>query len=270
VNSRLLGDGVFGLGEVRVVALCNQKGGVGKTTSAINLSAALKILGKKMLLLDLDPQANSSVSFFGFDVFNSPVSIYNVLVDENVNIHDVIRRTDEGVDVLPSNLNLAGAELELTGSIAGETALRDRLVGVQGEYDYVLIDCPPALNIFTVNALVAATDVFICIQPSFLPMVGTEQLTRTIKIVKSRLNSKLKVSGIILTMCDERKIIRRESINEINRYFSDVVFDTRIRVDVKLEEAPSHMKSIFKYAPESHGAEDYMNLAKEVVKRVQG
>jgi len=268
VNSRLVRDGVFRLSEMKVVALCNQKGGVGKTTSGINLSAALKILGKRVLLLDLDPQANSSVSFFGFDVFNSPVSVYNVLVDENVNIHDVIRRTDEGVDVLPSNLNLAGAELELTGSIAGETALRDRLAGVQGEYDFVFIDCPPALNIFTVNALVAATDAFICIQPSFLPMVGTEQLTRTIKIVKSRLNGRLKISGIILTMCDERKIIRRESINEINRYFSDVVFDTRIRVDVKLEEAPSHMKSIFKYAPESHGAEDYMNLAKEVMRRV--
>jgi chromosome partitioning protein len=266
----MLGDDALGLGEARVVALCNQKGGVGKTTSAINLSVALKILGEKVLLLDLDPQANSSVSFFGFDVFNSPVSVYNVLVDENVNIHDVIRRTEEGVDVLPSNLNLAGAELELTGSIAGETALRDRLVAVLGEYDYIFIDCPPALNIFTVNALVAATDAFICIQPSFLPMVGTEQLTRTVKIVKNRLNSNLKVSGIILTMCDERKIIRRESINEINRYFSDVVFDVRIRVDVKLEEAPSHMMSIFKYAPQSHGAEDYMNLAKEVLKRVKG
>jgi chromosome partitioning protein len=255
---------------MKIVALCNQKGGVGKTTSAVNLSAALKLLGKKVLLLDLDPQANSSVSFLGFEVFNSPVSIYNVLVDEKVNVHDAIRHTDEGVDVLPSNLNLAGAELELTGSIAGETALKDRLVGVQGEYDFVFIDCPPALNIFTVNALVAATDVFICIQPSFLPMVGTEQLTKTIRVVKSRLNSGLRVSGIILTMCDERKIISRESINEINRYFSDVVFDTRVRIDVKLEEAPSYTKSIFKYASDSHGAEDYMNLAKEVIKRVQG
>lgn len=254
----------------RVVALCNQKGGVGKTTSAVNLSVALSTLGKKVLLIDLDPQANSSVSFFGFDVFSSPRSVYNVLVNENVSVREIIRRSDEGIDILPSNLNLAGAELELTGSIAGETALRDKLSPVQGDYDYVFIDCPPALNIFTINALVAATDVFVCVQPSFLPMVGTEQLTRTVKIVRDRLNKQLRISGVILTMCDERKIISRESINEINRYFSDVVFDSRIRVDVKLEEAPSHTKSIFKYAPDSHGAEDYMNLAKEVIRRVQG
>ncbi|WXG45741.1 MAG: ParA family protein [Candidatus Atabeyarchaeum deiterrae] len=253
---------------MKIVALCNQKGGVGKTTSAVNLSVALGMLGKKVLLLDLDPQANSSVSFFGFDVFNASLSMYNVLVDEKVGVRDVIRRTEEGIDLLPSNLNLAGAELELTGSIAGETALKDKLAAVQNDYDYTFIDCPPALNIFTINALVAATDVFVCIQPSFLPMVGTEQLTRTIKIVKDRLNKQLRISGVILTMCDERKIISRESINEINRYFSDVVFEARIRIDVKLEEAPSYTKSIFKYAPDSRGAEDYMNLAKEVIRRV--
>jgi chromosome partitioning protein len=263
-----MGSGVGGLAGMKVVALCNQKGGVGKTTSAVNLSAALGVLGKKVLLIDLDPQANSSVSFFGFEVFDARLSMYNLLVEENVGVRDVLRRTDEGIDVLPSNLNLAGAELELTGSIAGETALRDKLGPVQGNYEYVFVDCPPALNIFTINALVAATDVFVCVQPSFLPMVGTEQLTRTIKIVRDRLNKQLRISGVILTMCDERKIISRESINEINRYFSDVVFDSRIRIDVKLEEAPSHMKSIFKYDPNSRGAEDYMSLAKEVIRRV--
>jgi chromosome partitioning protein len=257
------------LAETRIVAICNQKGGVGKTTSAVNLSVALGTLGKRVLLIDLDPQANSSVTFFGFDVFSSPRSVYNVLIEDNINVRDVIRRASEGIDVLPSNLNLAGAELELTGSIAGETALRDKLSPIQGDYDFVFIDCPPALNIFTINALVAATDVFVCVQPSFLPMVGTEQLTRTVKIVKDRLNKELRISGVILTLCDERKIISRESINEINRYFSDVVYDSRIRVDVKLEEAPSHMKSVFAYAPDSHGAEDYMNLAKEVVRRVE-
>jgi chromosome partitioning protein len=262
------GGGVASLAGMKVVGLCNQKGGVGKTTSAVNLSVAIGMLGKKVLLIDLDPQANSSVTFFGFDVFNAQLSMYNVLVDENVGISEVLRHTQEGVDVLPSNLNLAGAELELTGSIAGETALRDKLGVIQGDYDFVFVDCPPALNIFTINALVAATDVFVCIQPSFLPMVGTEQLTKTIKIVRDRLNKQLKISGVILTMCDERKIISRESINEINRYFSDVVFDTRIRIDVKLEEAPSHTKSIFKYDPNSRGAEDYMSLAKEVVRRV--
>ena len=260
----------FHLGGTRIVAICNQKGGVGKTTSAVNLSVALSTLGKKVLLIDLDPQANSSVTFFGFDVFSSPRSVYNVLIEENVSVREVIKRASEGIDVLPSNLNLAGAELELTGSIAGETALRDKLSPIQGEYDFIFIDCPPALNIFTINALVAATEVFVCVQPSFLPMVGTEQLTRTVKIVKDRLNKELRISGVILTLCDERKIISRESINEINRYFSDVVYDSRIRVDVKLEEAPSHTKSIFGYAPDSHGAEDYMNLAREVIRRVQG
>jgi len=243
---------------MRKIALVNQKGGVGKTTTAVNLSAALAQLDRRVLLIDLDPQSNATISF-GIPPHQQKVTSYSVLNGEP--LQPV--RVSENLHLIPSNIELAGAEMELASTIGRETVLRDGLAGLSG-YDFVLLDCSPSLGLLSINALSYVSEVMIPLQCEFLALHGISLLIRTIDLVKKRLNPGLEITGVIPSMYDSRKSLARETVVEIESYFKEKVFKSKIRTNVRLAEAPSHGKSIFDYAPESYGAEDYMALAREV------
>lgn len=254
------------VGQTKVMAIINQKGGVGKSTTAINLSAALGELGKQVLLVDLDPQGNSS-SGLGIEKSQVHNCVYDVLLND-VAIEDVIiPDVGEGLDLVPATINLAGAEVELVSEMARENRLKDAIGSLRGKYDYVFIDCPPSLGLLTVNALVAADKLLIPIQCEFYALEGVTKLLDSMKRVKTRLNPTLDIFGVLLTMYDGRTTLSRQVVEEVRSYFGKTVFTTLIPRTVKLSEAPSFGQPITQYDPSGKGAQSYVNLAKEVVQR---
>lgn len=249
---------------MRKIAFANQKGGVGKTTSVINVGAALARKGQKVLMVDLDPQANLTYSLRTHSK-RLHKTVYNV-IKGNADYHDVIVHHAD-FDILPSSIDLSGADLELANEPARETLLK-RVLNRITEYDYILIDCPPNLGLLTLNAFTAVNEVYIILQSEYLALHGLSKLMDVIKVVKDRLNDDLEISGIICTLYDQRKNLNREVLSHINDYFGDKVFKTIIRDNVSLAEAPSHHKTIFEYDSKSYGAIDYMALSNEINEQV--
>jgi chromosome partitioning protein len=249
---------------VKVIAIANQKGGVGKTTTSVNLSACLADLGKKVLLVDLDPQGNST-SGFGFDKTKIKQSVYDVLVND-VPIEGVILQTKiENLMLLPATIQLAGAEIELVSIMSRETKLKRVLDKVKYSYDYVIIDCPPSLGLLTINSLTAANSVLVPIQCEFYALEGLSQLMNTITLVQKNLNPALSLEGVVLTMFDARTNLSIQVVDEVKNHFRHKVYQTIIPRNVRLSEAPSHGQPITRYDPKSKGAEVYTDLAKEVI-----
>ncbi len=247
---------------MKTIALTNQKGGVGKTTSTINIGAGLAKLGKKVLLIDLDPQANLTYSL-KMHSNRMEKTIYHALKGKAKISETIIKHN--GFDFIPSSLELSGAELELANEPARESLLKNVMEEIkQEEYDFVLIDCPPNLGLLTLNAFTAVEDIFIVLQSEYLALHGLSKLLDLIKIVQQRLNDNLAVGGIICTLYDSRKNLNKEVVGHIKDYFGDKVFKTIIRDNVALAEAPSHHKTIFEYDGNSNGAHDYFALAKEI------
>ncbi len=247
---------------MRRIALVNQKGGVGKTTSTVNLGAALARLGQRILLIDLDPQANATVHL-GYLPHQLKKTTYSLLCGGSKPA-DIILNPSANLWLMPANLDLAGAEMELSTAIGREYVLRDALREVV-DYDFILVDCPPSLGVLNVNGLVYVDEIFIPLQCEFFAMHGLSLLMRTVDVVKRRLNPLLTVSRVIPTMYDARKSLARETIKEIQTHFKERVTKTRIRSNVRIAEAPSHGKSVLDYAADSNGAEDFMALARELL-----
>lgn len=248
----------------KVIAICNQKGGTGKTTTSVNLSVYLAMEGSRVLLIDDDPQGNST-SGLGIDKNALERSLYHVLLSD-AEIEDVIQKTSvENLKLVPSNIDLIGAEIELIEEPDREKRLRQALQKVSDDFDFVIIDCPPSLGILTLNALVAATSVLIPVQCEYYALEGLGQLTKTINLIKDNLNPELKIEGVLLTMADFRTNLTTEVINETRNFFQDRVFETIIPRSIRLSEAPGFGKSIFQYDKNSIGAQKYNALAKEVL-----
>lgn len=254
------------VGQTKIMAIINQKGGVGKSTTAINLSAALGELGKQVLLVDLDPQGNSS-SGLGIEKSQVNNCIYDVLLNDAPIEEVIIPDVCEGLDLVPATINLAGAEVELVAEMARENRLKDAVGSLRGKYDYVFIDCPPSLGLLTVNALVAADKLLIPIQCEFYALEGVTKLLDSMKRVKTRLNPTLDIYGVLMTMYDGRTTLSRQVVEEVRAYFGRLVFETQIPRTVKLSEAPSFGQPITLYDPSGKGAQSYMSLAKEVIAR---
>lgn len=247
-----------------VISLLNHKGGVGKTTSAISIGAGLVELGKRVLLLDLDPQANLTLSL---GIGRQPSSIYEALRGE-ADLTPVESRPN--LDVIISTLDLSGAEMELINEAGREFILRDLLDPLQDDYDYIIIDCPPSLGLLTLNALTASRYVYIPLQTEFLALQGLVKLKQVIDKVRFRINKQLEIGGVIATMYDQRKVLNRDVVATIQKHFGEKVFKTYIRDTVALAEAPASRKDIFEYNRSSNGATDYLNLCKEILERVNG
>lgn len=254
---------------MKVLALVNQKGGVGKTTTAVNLASCLAAAERRTLLIDLDPQGNAT-SGLGFSKHDLPHSIYDVLVN-GLPIHSVTLKTSLSfMDLVPSNTQLVGAELELVSAFSREARLASALNKMEGPYEYVLVDCPPSLNLLTINALTAATGVLVPVQCEYYAMEGLSELMKTIQLVKTHLNPNLEVEGILLTMFDGRNNLARQVSAEVEDYFGEKVYATKIPRNVKLSESPSHGKSIIMYDVHSKGAKSYMELTRELLLKERG
>lgn len=254
------------VGQTKIIAIINQKGGVGKSTTAINLSAALGEMGKQVLLVDLDPQGNSS-SGLGIEKSAVRNCVYDVLLNDVPIEEAIIPDICEGLDVVPATINLAGAEVELVSEMARENRLKDAAGLMRGRYDYIFIDCPPSLGLLTVNALVAADKLLIPIQCEFYALEGVTKLLESMKRVKTRLNPTLDIFGVLLTMYDNRTTLSKQVVDEVRGYFGKVVFNTLIPRTVKLSEAPSFGQPITQYDPKGKGSISYIELAKEVISR---
>ncbi|MCL6574241.1 MAG: AAA family ATPase [Bacillus sp. (in: Bacteria)] len=248
----------------KILAIANQKGGVGKTTTSVNLGACLAYIGKRVLLVDTDPQGNAT-SGIGIEKAEVDQCIYDVLVDD-VAAKDVIRPTAiENLHAIPATIQLAGAEIELVPTISREVRLKRALEEVKDQYDYIIIDCPPSLGLLTINALTASDSVLIPVQCEYYALEGLSQLLNTVRLVQKHLNHDLKIEGVLLTMLDARTNLGIQVIEEVKKYFQDKVYKTIIPRNVRLSEAPSHGEPIITYDSKSRGAEVYLDLAKEVV-----
>ena len=248
----------------KIIAIANQKGGVGKTTTAVNLSACLAEKGKKVLVIDIDPQGNTS-SGLGIDKTKFETSIYDVIINGVAIEETLIQTIIENLVISPSNIQLAGAEVELVAVISRETRLKYALAPVKDKYDFIIIDCPPSLGLITVNALTAADTILVPIQCEYYALEGLSQLMNTVKIVQKHLNPSLNVEGVVLTMFDARTNLSIQVVDEVKKYFGNKVYRTIIPRNVRLSEAPSFGLPIIKYDPKSKGAECYMELADEVI-----
>jgi len=262
---------------MRSIAVLNQKGGVGKTTTAVNLSAALAEKGQRVCLVDLDPQSHASLHL-GLALADDDRSIYDVLLN-SVNVEEICQSIDEHLWLVPSHLNLAAAEMELATEVGRELILRDKLAPLSSRFDYLIIDCPPSLGLLTINALSAVGELFLPLQPHFLALHGLSKLLRTIDVVSQRINDRLKLTGVVLCMYDSGTRLAGEVTGDVEEFFAGQsktekawseaqTFATRIRRNIRLAEAPSFGQSIFQYAPKSAGSEDYRSLAEEVHSQV--
>ena len=250
----------------KIIALANQKGGVGKTTTTINLAASLATLEKSVLVIDADPQANAS-SGLGVDIKEVDCSIYECIID-HADVRDAIYTTDiNGLDIIPSHINLVGAEIEMLILPNRENVIKNMLATIRDEYDFILIDCSPSLGLITVNALTAADSVVIPVQCEYFALEGISKLLNTIKIIKSRLNPQLEIEGFLLTMYDSRLRLANQIYDEVKRHFQELVFKTVIQRNVKLSESPSHGLPVILYDADSTGSKNHLALAKEIINK---
>lgn len=253
----------------KIIAVANQKGGVGKTTTCVNLGAGFSSLGYETLIIDMDPQANASLHL-GIEIHKLSYSMYDVLIFQDVKLSSIISETCiKKLKIAPSHINLSGAEIELVNVIGRERALKEKVDEIINNYDYILIDCPPSLGLLTLNSLTTAQYVLIPLQTEFFALEGMDKLIRTIDIVKNKLNHSLKILSIIPTLYTEKTKLAKEAVGKIASYFKNDITKTRIRRNIKLAEAPSHGLPITLYAPRSYGKIDYENLSKEIINKIK-